>query len=110
MVHELFKKEYFDLYDFYVESEKEFREHPFCYQINNGFCYKGGLKPVYVVFSAVQTEEEALSLLGKHTLIETLEELKEEVNDSNLPEAHYFIHIIEKKIREIQEDKHRGDF
>ena len=107
MTHEIFKKEYFDVYNFYVESEKEFREHPFVNKITTGFCYKGGKKPIWVLFSAFQSEEEALSIVDEKSLIDVLEELKQEVMDTNFLEGQYFVHMIEMKIREIKRRNER---
>lgn len=102
MTHEIFKKEYFDTYDFYVDSEKEFREHPTINRISTGFCYKGGIKPIWVLFSAFQSEEEALSVLDEKSLIDVLDDLKQDVLDANFTEGDYFVHMIEMKIHEIK--------
>ena len=107
MTHEIFEKEYFDLYTFYVESEKEFRERPFVNSITTGFCYKGGKKPVYVLFSAFQSEEEALSIIEEKSLIDVLEELRQEAIDVNLVDGDYFIRLIDLKIREIKRRNER---
>lgn len=102
MTHKIFKKEYFDTYDFYVDSEKEFREHPNINRITTGFCYKGGQKPIWVLFSAFQSEEEALSVLDEKSLIGVLDDLKQDVLNANFMEGNYFVHMIEMKIREIK--------
>ena len=102
MTHEMFKKEYFEPYDFYVESEKEFRKYPTINKITTGFCYKGGTKPIWVLFSAFQSEEEALSTINENTLIDVLDELKQDVRRANFLEGDYFVHMIEMKIREIK--------
>lgn len=107
MTHEIFKKEYFDAYDFYVESEKQFREHPTITKITTGFCYKGGIKPVWCLISAFQSEEEALSMVEEKPLIDVLEELKQEAIDVNLDDGDYFIHLIDLKIRDIKRRNER---
>lgn len=107
MINDLFNKEYFNLYNFYMDSEKEFREHPFVNKITTGFCYKGGKKPVYILFSAFQSEEEALSMVEEKSLIEVLEELKQEAIDVNLDDGDYFIHLIDLKIRDIKRRNER---
>ena len=107
MTNEIFEKEYFDSYEFYVESEKQFREHPHINQITTGFCYKGGIIPVYVLFSAFQSEEEALSMVREKSLIDVLEDLKQEVIDVNLSDGDYFIHLINMKIRDIKRRNER---
>ena len=107
MTHEIFKKEYFDDYDFYVESEKQFREHPTITKITTGFCYKGGIKPVWCLISAFQSEEEALSIIDEKPVIDLLEELKQEVLDASFREGSYFVHMINCKIREIKRRNER---
>jgi len=107
MTHEIFKKEYFDPYNFYVESEEQFRKYPSINQITTGFCYKGGRKPVWVVISAFQSEEEALSVIDEKPVIDLLEDLKQEVCDAHFMEADYFVHMINCKIREIKRRNER---
>lgn len=102
MTHEIFKKEYFDLYGFYTDSEEQFRKFPTITKITTGFCYKGGIKPVWCLISAFQSEEEALSVLDEKPITDVLFDLKQEVLEANLMEADYFIHLIDIKIREIK--------
>lgn len=106
----IFKKEYFDFYEFMVEAEKTFRTEPFCYQVNNGFLYLGGKEPVYNVVSAVRTEKEAYSLLGKKTTIEILSELLEDIKTSGYHEDKWLVPVIMRKIKELEDDGGRGDF
>ena len=107
MTHEIFKKEYFDVYNFYVESEEQFRKYPTINRITTGFRYEGGKKPIWVLFSAFQSEEEALSVLDEGTLIDVLNELKQEVLDAHFMEGDYFVRMIDMKIREIK--RRNGD-
>ena len=104
MTHEIFKKEYFDLYEFYTDSEEQFRKVP---TITTGFCYKGGIKPVWCLISAFQSEEEALSTINEKPIIDLLEELRQEVLDAHFMEADYFVHMINCKIREIKKRNDR---
>ena len=110
MKDNIFKKEYFDFYEFMIEAEKTLRTEPFCYQVNSGFLYLGGKQPVYNVVSAVKTEKEAYSLLGKKTTIEILSELLEDIENSSYSEDKWLIPVIRRKIRELEEDDNRGDF
>lgn len=103
-VNKLFQKEYFDIYDFYIESEKQFRKHPEINRIITGFCYRGGLIPVYTIVSAFKSEKEALSSIDMKSNIEVLEELREEVLKSGLEESRYFIHMINLKIRKLEQE------
>ena len=107
MTHEIFKKEYFDLYGFYTDSEEQFRKFPTINKITTGFCYKGGIKPVWCLISAFQSEEEALSTIDEKPIIELLEELRQEVLDTHFMEADYFVHMINCKIREIKRRNER---
>ena len=59
------------------------------------------------MISAFQSEEEALSIVDEKSLIDTLEELKQEAIDVNLTDGDYFIHLIEMKIREIKRRNER---
>jgi len=102
MTHEMFKKEYFDPYNFYVESEEQFRKYPFINQITTGFCYKGGRKPVWVVISAFQSEEEALSVVEEKSLIDALYDIRQDAIGVNRIGGDYFVHLIDMKIREIK--------
>ena len=106
--YDLFKREYFTFYDFCNDSEKQFQKHPQITSITTGFCYRGGLKPVYTVISAFQSEKEALSSLDIKSTIEVLEELREEILESSLNESQYFIHMINLKIRELEREHHKG--
>ena len=107
MTHEIFKKEYFDLYGFYICSEEQFRKFPTITKITTGFCYKGGIKPVWCVISAFQSEEEALSIIDEKPVIDLLEELRQEVLDAHFMEADYFVHMINCKIYEIKRRNER---
>lgn len=107
MTHEIFKKEYFDLYGFYTDSEEQFRKFPTITKITTGFCYKGGIKPVWCVISAFQSEEEALSTIDEKPVIDLLEELRQEVLDACFMEGDYFVHMINCKIREIKRRNER---
>lgn len=102
-MNKLFQKEYFDIYNFYTESEKQFRKHPIN-RITTGFCYRGGLIPVYTIVSAFKSEKEALSSIDMKSNIEVLEELREEVIKSDLEESRYFIHMINLKIRKLEQE------
>lgn len=101
---ELFKKEYFNFYEFCIDSEEQFRKYPTINSIITGFCYRGGLKPVYTVISAFQSEKEAVSSLNIQSTIEVLEELREELLKSGLDESQYFIHMINLKIKELERE------
>ena len=103
-MNELFQKEYFEIYDFYIESEKQFRKHPQINRITTGFCYRGGRKPVYTLISAFPSEKEALSSLDNSSTIEVLEELKENMMDMGLEESMYFIRMIDLKIKELKRE------
>ena len=107
MTHEIFKKEYFGIYDFYVESEQQFRKYPAINKITTGFNYLGGKKPIWVLISAFQSEEEALSTIDEKPVIDLLEELKQEVLDAHLVDGSYVAHMIEIKIREIKRRNER---
>ena len=102
MTHEIFQKEYFDDYEFYRTSEEQFRKHPTITKITTGFRYEGGKKPIWILYSAFQSEKEALSVLDEKTLIDTLNELKQDVLDAHFMEGSYFVRMIDIKIREIE--------
>ena len=107
MTHEIFKKEYFDLYGFYTDSEEQFRKYPTINKIVTGFCYKGGMKPVWCVISAFQSEEEALSTIDEKPIIDVLWELKQKVLDAHFSESDFFVRMIDYEIHEIKRRNER---
>ena len=110
MKDNIFKKEYFDFYEFMVEAEKSLRTKPSVCQVTNGFLYLGGKQPVYNVVYAVRNEKEAYSLLGKKTTIEILSELLEDIETSKYSEDKWLVPVIMRKIKELEDDDSRGDF
>ena len=110
MKDNIFKKEYFDFYEFMVEAEKSLRNEPSLYKVTSGFLYLGGEQPIYNVVSAVRTEKEAYSLLNKKTTIETLSELLDDIEVSKYREDKWLIPVIRRKIKELEDDDSRGDF